>query len=110
MIGEILEAEFHSAFLHAFRIDARLAHAGHVAFDVCHEHGHSCLREALGHDFERDRFARARCAGDETMPVRLVEQQITGVVALGHPDFAVLKHEDLLTNGCNIGILPVVTR
>lgn len=37
----------------------------------------------------------------------LVEQQITGVVALAHPDFAALKHENLLTNDCNIGILPV---
>ena len=36
-----------------------------------------------------------------------VEQQITGVVALAHPDFAALKHENLLTNDCNIGILPV---
>ena len=37
----------------------------------------------------------------------LVEQQITGAVALAHPDFAALKHENLLTNDCNIGILPV---
>ena len=37
----------------------------------------------------------------------LVEQKITGVVALAHTDSAVLKHENLLTNDCNIGILPV---
>ena len=37
----------------------------------------------------------------------LVEQQITGVVALTHPDSAVLKHENLLANDCNISILPV---
>ena len=37
----------------------------------------------------------------------LVEQQITGAVALAHPDFAALKQENLLTNDCNIGILPV---
>ena len=37
----------------------------------------------------------------------LVEQQITGAVALAYLDSAVLKHENLLTNDCNIGILPV---
>ena len=37
----------------------------------------------------------------------LVEQQITGVVALAHTDSAVLKYKNLLTNDCDIGILPV---
>lgn len=47
---------------------------------------------------DASRWAHASC---------LVEQKITGVVALAHTNSAVLKHENLLTNDCNIGILPV---
>lgn len=47
---------------------------------------------------DASRWAHAGC---------LVEQKITGVVALAHTDSAVLKHENLLTIDCNIGILAV---
>ena len=73
-----------------------LVGAGDVALDVGHEHRNARLREALGHNLERDGLARTRGAGDKAVAVRLVEQQVhvlvVGLRAHTHPDGVLLVH------------------
>ena len=92
LVSESFEAELGDALLHVLGVDARLAHAGDVAFDVGHEDGHARLREAFRHHLERDRLARARSASDKAVTICLVKEQIAGVFALRHPNLVVLKH------------------
>ena len=48
---------------------ARLTDTGQVALDVGHEDGDADAAEVLSHDLERDRLARARGAGHESVSV-----------------------------------------
>src|SRR5262249_19029993 len=64
--------------------------AGEIAFDVGREHGHARTRKTLGKDLQGHGLAGAGRAGDETVPVAVVQRQVFGLFALADEDFAVL--------------------
>ena len=88
----VFDAEPLDALADVVSVVARLAHAGDIAFDVRHEHGHTCVGEPFREDFERDGLSRAGRAGDKTMAVCLVQQQVAGILSLGDPEFVIKQH------------------
>ena len=91
-VAPALDAELLDAGLHLFVVGAGLAHTPHVALHVGHEHGHACLGKALCNDLQRYGLARTGRTGDQTMAIRLVQQQIAGVLTLGNPDLVFKQH------------------
>ena len=85
------------ALAHLLGVVAGLGHAGDVALHVGHEHGHAGLGEPLGQHLHGDRLARARSARDEPVTIRLVQQQIAGVLPLRHLDLVAFEHRGLLS-------------
>ena len=96
LVGEALDAKALDTLLHVLGVLARLRHAGDVALDVGHEHRDARLREALGHDLERNGLSRTKGTGDKAVAVRLVEQQVhvlvVGLRAHTHLDGVLLVH------------------
>ena len=91
-----VSAQGSRALAYFLGIVARLGHAGDVALHVSHEHRHAGLGEPFGQHLHGDRLARARGPCNEPMAVRLVQQQVTGVLALRHLDFVAFEHGCLL--------------
>ena len=56
-------------------VRAGLGHAGQVAFDVAQKDRHAERAQPFGHHAQRDRLARARRPGDQSMPVGHAGQQ-----------------------------------
>ena len=70
-----------------FGLLAGVAHAGQIALDVSQKYGDTHIAEGLSQYFQRDRFAGAGGARDQTVTVGHGGLQINGSIAGGEPDF-----------------------
>ncbi len=70
------DAELLDAVVDLVVAAAGLRDAREVALDVGSEDRHADAAEGLGEDLQRDRLARAGCAGDEPVAVGHVRQQV----------------------------------
>ena len=106
LVVETLDAKALDTLLHVLGVLACLRHTGDVALDVGHEHRNARLREALGHNLERNGLACTRGTGDKAVAVRLVEQQVhvlvVGLRAHTHPDGVLLVHASPLQQVCRL--------
>ena len=81
-----IKLELGEALLDLGGLAAGLRNAGEVAFYVGQEHGHTEGAEVLREDLQRNRLARAGCAGDEAVAVGHLWQQHNVRLALGEKD------------------------
>ena len=94
------------ALAHLLGVVAGLGHASDVALHVSHEHGYAGLGESLGQHLHGDGLARTRGPCNEPMAVRLVQQQIAGILPLCHLDLVAFEHGSLL--GFGGSVVPIV--
>ena len=73
--GEIVDLKLLCPLDYFRIVCARLAQAGEIAFHVGHEHRHTTCTEIFCECLQRDRFSRARGAGDQAVAVRHFWQQ-----------------------------------
>ena len=84
------------ALAHLLGVVAGLGHTSDVALHVSHEHRHAGLGEPFGQHLHGDRLARARGSRNKPVAVRLVQQQIAGILPLRHLDLVAFEHGRLL--------------
>jgi len=74
--GKIIQSEARDALLHILRIRAGAEHTAEIALDVTEKHGDAKIGEGLCHHLHRDRFARSRRAGNQSVAIRHCRKQI----------------------------------
>ena len=101
-----VSAQGSRALAYFLGVVAGLGHAGDIALHVSHEHGYAGLGESLGQHLHGDGLARTRGPCNEPMAVRLVQQQIAGILPLCHLDLVAFEHGSLL--GFGGSVVPIV--
>ena len=93
-IGEVFNTEGGDARAHTVAVRAGAAHAAQIALDVAEEHRHAHGGKGLGQHLHGDGFACARRAGDQTVAVGHLRQEVDILVGrLSQPDFSIRIHK-----------------